>query len=178
MVKIYYADASNITDFDNVSEYCKNKTKKLKDETKIKLKVGCDLLLQKVLGFLPEIKLEEDGKPYLTNSDLCFNYSHSGHISVLAVSCTQVGIDIEKIRDVNFRIKEKYFKDEEIKNNIDLIKAWTKKESYLKYKGIGLKGLNEKIPDDLNFYFETIENEFILCLCTREKEYKIIKADV
>ena len=178
MVKIYYADASKINDFTNVSDCCKKKIEKIKDETKIKTKVGCDLLLQKVLGFFPEIKLEEDGKPYLTNSDLCFNYSHSGYISVVAVSDTDVGVDVEKIRDINFNLKEKYFPNEDIKNNVDLIKAWTKKESYLKYKGIGLKGLNEKTPDDLNFFFETIENDFILCLCTKEKEYEIIKADV
>ena len=47
----------------------------------------------------PEIATGPHGKPYLRNSDLHFNVSHSGDLRVLAVATREVGVDVEVLRD-------------------------------------------------------------------------------
>lgn len=94
-----------------------------------------------------EFKKTENGKPYLDSKDIHFNLSHSGEWVVFAFSDHDTGIDIEKIRPVNYRIAERFFssgennilrllnKDEKLNYFFDL---WTLKESYLKMLGTGL----------------------------------------
>ena len=90
----------------------------------------------------------EKGKPHIGNlSDVHFNISHSGNYVVCAVSKTEVGIDVERIRKVNLRIAERFFSHSEIhdlmaRDEADrmhyFITLWTIKESYLKAIGRGL----------------------------------------
>lgn len=92
------------------------------------------------------------GKPYLENCPIRFNISHSGDWVVLAVADVDVGIDVEKIRQINYRIAERFFsahensllekKEGTAKLNL-FFDFWTLKESYLKLLGTGLtKSLN------------------------------------
>jgi 4'-phosphopantetheinyl transferase len=90
----------------------------------------------------------EKGKPYMTgNPDHNFNISHSGNWVVVAFANTDVGIDIEKIRPINYRIAKRFYSktefaeldnkegQEKLEFFFDL---WTLKESYLKLLGKGL----------------------------------------
>ena len=88
------------------------------------------------------------GKPYIKNcNDLFFNISHSGDWVVVAFSDSEVGIDVEKIRPVNYRIAERFFSNIEFfeldkktgKEKLNyFFDLWTLKESYLKLLGKGL----------------------------------------
>jgi len=88
------------------------------------------------------------GKPHIENlQDVHFNISHSGHYVVCAVSSTEIGIDVERIRKVDLRIAERFFSPSEIddlmacdeeKRMQYFITLWTIKESYLKAIGRGL----------------------------------------
>ena len=92
------------------------------------------------LGYfeLPKIYVSEHGKPYFRDSDICFNYSHSKSYIACAVSCYDVGVDIEDAsRKISDGVSKKYL-DEEGDNNKRLEK-WVKKEAYSKLKGLGLK---------------------------------------
>jgi 4'-phosphopantetheinyl transferase len=90
----------------------------------------------------------EKGKPHIGNlSNVHFNISHSGHYVVCAVSSTEIGIDVERVRKVNLRIAERFFSEAEIRDLMVLgeeermqyfITLWTIKESYLKAIGRGL----------------------------------------
>jgi 4'-phosphopantetheinyl transferase len=89
----------------------------------------------------------ENGKPFLENRNAHFNLSHSGNWVVLALSKSEVGIDVELIRPVNYRIAERFFSPAEVrllntrKDNDKLdyfFDLWTLKESYLKLIGTGL----------------------------------------
>jgi len=90
----------------------------------------------------------EKGKPHIGNlSNVHFNISHSGHYVVCAVSSTEIGIDVERVRKVNLRIAERFFSPSEIHDLMALpeesrmhyfITLWTIKESYLKAIGRGL----------------------------------------
>lgn len=97
-----------------------------------------------------EIKLahSEKNKPFLkSHPHIHYNISHSGHWVVIAFSSKPVGIDIEKIRDINFGIARRYYSEQENQYLFSLAKKkqldyffdlWTLKESYLKAIGTGL----------------------------------------
>lgn len=95
------------------------------------------------------------GKPSITNAaatemNLNFNMAHSAGLALVAVGCaTQVGIDVEQIRaDLARNIVAKdFFSLREIEQ-LDSLPAgkqlraffacWTRKEAFLKAKGVGL----------------------------------------
>lgn len=94
------------------------------------------------------IEKSNKGKPFLLNNpNYFFNISHSGDWVVAAFGSKEVGIDIENIRQINFRIAERFFSKEEF-SELDKMEGqeklnfffdlWTLKESYLKLIGKGL----------------------------------------
>jgi len=103
------------------------------------------------------------GKPYLDNLPIHFNISHSGDWVVLAFGDTEVGIDVEVLRPVNYRVATRFFSKEEnsLLEQLDgneklklFFDFWTLKESYLKLLGTGLtKSLSSFsiIRDNNNF---------------------------
>ena len=89
----------------------------------------------------------KNGKPFLNSTELHFNLSHSGDYVVMAASDLEVGIDIELIRTINYRIAERFFSPDEVSilnskagsNKLEyFFDLWTLKESYLKLIGTGL----------------------------------------
>ncbi len=89
-----------------------------------------------------------NGKPFLkSHPEIHYNISHSGEYVVCAVAKVNLGIDVERIRDVNFRVAERYFSKAELADLMTLdgderrdyfFTLWTIKESYLKALGRGL----------------------------------------
>lgn len=118
--------------------------------------VATRALLRKVLAYYtgtPSASLEfarrAEGKPYLVNSPLYFNLSHSGNFAALAVSAAgEIGIDIETIRPRNFlAIAERYYHADELKQLLAtpetereplFFKLWTLKEAFFKATGGGI----------------------------------------
>ena len=94
-------------------------------------------------------KYNEYGKPFVENfSDFHFNLSHSGEWVVCTTANFNVGIDIEKISEIEaLKLAKEFFSadefydisnmnsDEQINCFFDL---WTLKESYIKTIGKGL----------------------------------------
>lgn len=90
------------------------------------------------------------GKPFVKDSEIKFNLSHSGDYAVLAFSwINELGIDIERLRDMPdaLNIASRYFSEKEIQGfselnheciNTEFFKCWTKKEAFIKAKGEGL----------------------------------------
>lgn len=84
------------------------------------------------------------GKPELTDS-MPFNISHAGDYAVLALSKHTVGVDLERIRPIDWqKIAGRFFHPEEraylqsAQNPLaEFFRIWTLKESYLKAEGIG-----------------------------------------
>lgn len=87
------------------------------------------------------------GKPYLKDFPLHFNVSHSDHWVIAAVSDRPIGVDIEKINDINLSIAKRFFTSNEylqiseanhsVRQSL-FFSIWTLKESYIKYLGTGL----------------------------------------
>lgn len=131
-------------------EYCSG----MKNETAaLRSAYGFLLLryaLKKQYGIteMPEYKVGEHGKPYLTSSpDIFFNISHSRSSVVCAVSDTPVGVDIQDIRHLTMKVGRKFLTDSELRRasaitdeqelDLELCRIWCIKESYGKMTGKG-----------------------------------------
>ncbi len=159
----------------------------------------CRSVLAQKLGQAPQkidIIKSEKGKPYLVNNRKThFNLSHSGNWVVMAIHEGEVGIDVEKLRPIDYRIAQRFFSKEEF-TMLDALTGkakkryfftlWTIKESYLKYLGKGLtKALSsftvvehdgtfrikhgERIEKTLFFHQAHPDNEHFVAVCSGEK---------
>ncbi|PEC35313.1 4'-phosphopantetheinyl transferase [Bacillus cereus] len=151
-------------------------------------------------------KYNEYGKPFVENfSDFHFNLSHSGEWVVCTTANFNVGIDIEKVSEIEaLKLAKEFFSadefydisnmnsDEQINYFYDL---WTLKESYIKTIGKGLYTqlnsfsikkesraliLYKNIPK--NFYFKqyNIDPNYKLSACATRDEFpqEIIIKDI
>lgn len=90
----------------------------------------------------------KNGKPYLCNfQNIHFNLSHSGDYVVCIVSDKLVGIDIQKIVNVEDLLMKRVCSEKEYEKiieskdiNNEFTKLWTQKEAVLKKSGIGING--------------------------------------
>lgn len=108
----------------------------------------------------------EYGKPYLEKTfDLFFNISHSGCWAVCALDTSEVGIDVEKVKDAGMDIARSFFSREEYEDLMAkeahervsyFFDLWALKESYIKALG---KGLSEP----LNSFTIRIQQEEVYC---------------
>lgn len=55
----------------------------------------------------------EHGKPMRSNEEVYFNLSHSGKYVLCSVSETEIGCDIEKVKEVKWKIAKRFFSEEE-----------------------------------------------------------------
>lgn len=138
----------------------------------------------------------ENGKPFIENRNDYFNLSHSGNWVVMAYSSAEVGIDVEVIRPVNYRIAERFFSAGEVKilnskngeEKLDyFFDLWTLKESFLKLIGTGLtrslssfsiyhdgeefriKEKGKKGQSDIFFKQYKVEEGYRLSVCSPQK---------
>ncbi|MDA2234204.1 4'-phosphopantetheinyl transferase superfamily protein [Bacillus cereus] len=148
----------------------------------------------------------EYGKPFVENfSEFHFNLSHSGEWVVCTTANFNVGIDIEKISEIEaLKLANEFFSEEEFYDisNINsdeqincFFDLWTLKESYIKTIGKGLyTPLNsfsikkesrilisyKNIPK--NFYFKqyNIDPNYKLSACATRDEFpqEIIIKDI
>ncbi len=104
------------------------------------------LLMTRFLGenLQKRFRYDHYGKPFLSDGP-CFNLSHSGCYTVLAISEVPVGIDIEQQReeDCGSLARTAFHPDEQdwffrMPTTRRFFDLWTLKESYLKLLGIGL----------------------------------------
>lgn len=93
----------------------------------------------------------EHGKPMRKDGEVCFNLSHSGKYVLCAVSETEIGCDIEKVKEVKWKLAKRFFSEEEYdflerlgkEENAYIVEVaftcfWVLRESYVKKTGEGL----------------------------------------
>jgi 4'-phosphopantetheinyl transferase len=85
------------------------------------------------------------GKPFVTNiPNFKYNFSHTKNAIALGISNNEIGIDIEKIRDIDITLAKRFFTRHEYnyvtekQTQLRFLEVWTKKEAYLKFIGKGL----------------------------------------
>lgn len=102
----------------------------------------------------------EHGKPMRKDKKVCFNLSHSGNYILCVVSDSEVGCDIEKIKEVKWKLAKRFFSEKEysllekmnenrehLEENASVnisvtgelfTRFWVLRESYVKKTGEGL----------------------------------------
>ena len=122
-----------------------------------------DLFLQKCIclyfgddSLCPQI-VREDGKPLVKNLPVFVSLSHSGDCIVVAVSNSAVGVDVERVREVDYQSIAKRFFERQPSSLEEFFEMWTAKEAIKKATNISLfKAL--KSADYTNIrYIDAIE---------------------
>ncbi len=134
----------------------------------------------------------EKGKPYFKTLFPYFNISHSGNFVAVAISDKEVGVDIQKQRNISTAVFDKMFSEKEkeyIRNGeISASALWSIKESIFKYYGMGITfDINNKILfKDGNIKVENHDNlvikiifgeEYFLSVCSEEENIEFVFLD-
>ena len=129
---------------------------------------------------VPSMSFSESGKPFLTDyPNFFFNLSHTDGAATCVVSSeSEVGIDIECVRPIDFEVMQQVMNAEEqnhilssSQHEVEFARLWTRKESLLKCTGKGLTAI-QLLPALLqqteSFRFEsyvTSDNRFVYSAC-------------
>lgn len=137
-------------------------------------------ILRKYFGIAaPQFSINEHGKPFLLNSPLRFNLSHSSGVTALAVSTQEVGLDIQKRTERELSALSRRLTPAERAE--DFFALWTAKEAYIKYMGGALAGMLASLEYRSGVLYENgspipahlYQTELCgcaLCICTASPE--------
>lgn len=196
IIEIYYADIQGLGDEENRENMmrllCQERIEKInrckKNEDKLR-GVTAGLLLEyglKKRGLSQKnvhFTLKENGKPKIMEyPEIYFNLSHSGDCVAAAFADIPVGIDVEHFRESGAKIAERFFSEEErryLKEQSDassFTRIWTRKESYVKAIGLGLRlpmdsfsTVHEQVAEDYYLKSFDILPDYWLSICTKGK---------
>lgn len=94
---------------------------------------------------MPEIAVNDTNKPYLTNlQEVYFNLSHCTAGVACGISDSELGVDIQNYVDYKDSIATYFMSPTENlaakagNPSVEFTRLWTLKESYGKYKGLGI----------------------------------------
>ena len=121
-----------------------------------------------------EIIREEGKKPRFDTEKVYFNLSHSHGVIMLGISHTPIGVDIEKIRDIDFS-KFTFIDAEDVE---DFFEKWTERESYLKLTGEGLSNFRCEIPSEAHFEHFPVYEDYHACVCADEQSVIAYEMDL
>jgi 4'-phosphopantetheinyl transferase len=175
--------------------------KYINKKDKIRTLIG-EVLLKTII--FEELKISNEyikfdknqyGKPFLKKyENFNFNISHSGDYVLCAVDNKTLGIDIEEIKNNEYKeLAKNFFTTKEyeyiVNQDIDLqlnkfYKIWTLKESYIKCLGYGLsiplksfsievnKHENIKVVNNKEYSFKLFDMEldYIIAVCSLSKD--------
>ncbi|MCQ2603312.1 MAG: hypothetical protein MJ193_05230 [Clostridia bacterium] len=111
----------------------------------------------------------ENEKPHLDIDTVFFNLSHSHGVCLLGFADNEIGVDIEKIRDIDF----KKFDFIKAQDEYEFFEKWTERESYLKFTGKGLSnGFRCEIPENAHFEHFDVFGEYHACVCAKEQNIR------
>lgn len=151
-----------------------------KSQARRMLSVAAEMLVKEAISELKSIHVSDiileknsAGMPEIENCNIKISISHSGNMAVCAIDDSPIGIDIEKIREINLKVAERFCNNTELdyiygaENTEDSLfrffEIWTAKEAEYKrnggeikkFKGIDTFSLKRK-------YF--IRDEYLICI--------------
>lgn len=91
----------------------------------------------------------EYGKPMRRDGKVWFNLSHSGNYILCVVSDSEIGCDIEKIKNVKWKIAKRYFSEKEY----NLLEKISKKQEK--------SGKNENVAEELFTRFWVLRESYV-----------------
>lgn len=116
----------------------------------------------------------QNKKPRCREPGIYFSLSHSRGVTMLGISHSEIGVDIEKKRPIDY---EK-FKFIDARNPEEFFERWTERESYLKFTGEGLSALKCEIPEDAHFEHFPVFGDYHACVCAEEQSIIAYEIDI
>ncbi len=118
-------------------------------------------LLKGMLGFVPVLQHNEDGKPLLSNG-MNISISHTrGYAAVILSDTDNVAIDIEYYSDRVCRVADMFIrKDEQAQELIDKILCWCSKETLYKLHSSDKLGFHDMRMDHSSLSILEASNGF------------------
>lgn len=121
-----------------------------------------------------DIQRTKNGKPYIKDSELSFNVSHSSDaiIAIVGLGYDSVGIDMEVILNKDReKLFKRFFQKEEIEfinssddKNLEFYRIWTKKEAYIKKNALNMTFISKINVLKEKIYTFIIEN-MVVSIC-------------
>lgn len=130
--------------------------------------IGDDELPRRV-----EIIREDGKKPRFDAEDIYFNLSHSHGVIMLGISHAPIGVDIEKVRPMDFE-KFPFIKAD---SEEEFFEKWTERESYVKMTGEGIAAIRRDIPEDAHFEHFPVYDGYHACVCAEEQNILAYEID-
>lgn len=127
------------------------------------------LLIDRTLPREVEIVREDGKKPRLKGNVAYFNLSHTDGLTVIAVSHSEIGVDVEKIRDIDF----KKFDFISANDKKEFFKEWTRRESCVKLSGVGISGIRKEVPCDVHIETFTVYDEYELSVAAEQQNISL-----
>ena len=121
-----------------------------------------------------DIQRTKNGKPYIKDSKLNFNVSHSADaiIAIVGLGYDSLGIDMEVLQNKDReKIIKRFFQKDEIAfinssedKNLEFYRIWTKKEAYIKKNALNMTYISKINVLKEKVYTFTIDN-IIVSVC-------------
>lgn len=121
-----------------------------------------------------DIQRTKNGKPYIKDSKLNFNVSHSTDaiIAIVGLGYDSLGIDMEVLQNKDReKIIKRFFQKDEIAfinssedKNLEFYRIWTKKEAYIKKNALNMTYISKINVLKEKVYTFTIDN-IIISVC-------------
>ena len=122
-----------------------------------------------------EIIREEGAKPRFDTDEVHFNLSHSDGVLLVGISHAPIGVDIEKVRPIDF----KKFDFIDAEDEQDFFEKWTERESYLKFTGEGISKFRSPIPEDAHFeHFDVFDGYHVCVYCEEPQNIRGFELDL
>lgn len=136
------------------AEERKERLRKLKNPFAVRLSAGAGLLLFYALkkngleSRINDIRKGQYGKPFLPESGFYFSLSHSGSLALCAFGDTDLGADIQQVKEsipqktakILSPQEKKYLQGKEGRAQTEAFyQIWARKESLMKWDGRGLR---------------------------------------
>ncbi len=116
---------------------------------------------------LKDVLVYTSGKPHFLNDKLFVSVSHSENLMVIAFDSTEIGIDLEKNRDI-----KKEVIDRVILNEKDPLLDWCQREATIKLYN-DPEYLFKKAPSETYFKTEQIYDGFTCVIASKKPVSKV-----
>lgn len=184
MLKIYYSKILNNFNYNldifpsNIVNHLNKKTNELSYKTSLYSWYLLDYILKKDYNLSLndiDVSFSENGKPL--SSKINFSITHANNLCVIGISSSNIGIDIEEIKE-DLKVKKlakKLIKDYDEKSNVEYFyRLFTSYEAYIKFNDLRIgypKNNLVLIEDVISFKILCDKTEYMISFMG-EKNYK------
>lgn len=121
---------------------------------------------------IQEFEYNQFGKPFLKGNSLHFSLSHCKSAVACAVSESEIGIDLETVREFDEKLSARVLTGTELKLMESakdpkelFFKFWTQKEAAAKFEGVGLGLVLQKLELSNYLLHSEKREDFVLSVC-------------